>query len=854
MNIGPFTDYLAAARESAHSLGALAATQSGRPVAALLPQLLSLCETIDALQSTGQDLCRATDDLRARQAKIDAERQRYRSLFEFAPDGYLITDARGIIQEANWAAGILLNEPEDALVQRDLAAFIVPGETAAFDAEMRRLDSVDGVREWETRLQPRDYAPFDASVAVLPDRDHTGHVTGLRWMVRDITARRRAAEQMQSLMASLEQRVQERTVELKAANLDLEKQVAERKRTEASLHATNGILMALVQSSPLAIIVRDCNGCVQTWSPAAERLYGWPAEAVIGCLPPYILSQHAADAAAPPEPLSESCSDAAEERHVRRDGSFIDVSAWSGPLRDAHGQVIGSMHVYTDVSERKRAQAQITYQAHLLNNVHDAVIATDADQRLTAWNRAAETMYGWRADEVLGRSAAEIVRPLPANDDDSARPNGVKASGRGSQEVVHHRRDGTPVHIGETVMTLRSADGAVTGYVSVIRDITERKLAEAALRDSQARLSAVINSAMDGIITADEDLNIVLFNAAAETMFGSPAAAVIGQPLIQFIPAGLAMALRPHQRAFEASGAASRTTGPHSALTGRRANGEEFPFEASVSNTVANGHSFFTIILRDITDRVRDEAEIRTLNASLERRVAERTAQLEAKNRELETFTYSVSHDLKAPLRGIDGFTRLLLDEHGQGLNLDGRNILGSIRRAVQHMNQLIDALLSYSRLEQQRVTAGPVDLLAVVDMVVDERMPELTQRGIHITIDVACAVVVADADGLAQAIRNLLDNAIKFTHLVPAPSIEIRGVEHGGLCRLSVRDNGIGFDMRFHDRIFGIFQRLHRAEDVPGTGIGLAIVQKAMRRMNGRVWAESTVGQGACFYLEIPR
>jgi signal transduction histidine kinase len=169
-------------------------------------------------------------------------------------------------------------------------------------------------------------------------------------------------------------------------------------------------------------------------------------------------------------------------------------------------------------------------------------------------------------------------------------------------------------------------------------------------------------------------------------------------------------------------------------------------------------------------------------------------------------------------------------------------------------MNQLIDDLLAYSRLERRSLVSRQVDLPALVDELVAERRDDWQRRGVDLTVDVPCRTVSADREGLAVALRNLLDNALKFTQDRSDPRIEISGHEARDACILWVRDNGIGFDMQYAERIFGLFQRLHRAEVIDGTGIGLAIVHKAMERMRGRAWAESAPGQGACFYLEIPR
>jgi signal transduction histidine kinase len=258
-------------------------------------------------------------------------------------------------------------------------------------------------------------------------------------------------------------------------------------------------------------------------------------------------------------------------------------------------------------------------------------------------------------------------------------------------------------------------------------------------------------------------------------------------------------------------------------------------------------------IIEEVSDRVRAEAEIQALNTTLEQRVAERTASLEAALGELESFTNTVAHDLKAPLRGIDGYSRLLREEVADRLTGDDRDLLDRIIGNAEQMQRLIDDLLAYARLERRAPRLRAVDLTPAVAAVRQQLQGEIDRCGAEITLTLPPLMVHADADDLTMVLQQLLDNALKFSCAATPPRIEIGGRTEAQRGILWIRDNGIGFDPRYHDRIFGIFERLERAEAYPGTGIGLALVHKALQRMDGRVWAESAPGAGAVFYVELP-
>ena len=385
----------------------------------------------------------------------------------------------------------------------------------------------------------------------------------------------------------------------------------------------------------------------------------------------------------------------------------------------------------------------------------------------------------------------------------------------------------------------------------LFRTDTERRRAEESQRATEERFRAVAETANDAIVSWDSCGNISYFNKAAERTFGYPAADVLGKPLTVLMPERFHDAHRQGLARFLSTGEA-HVIGKTVALTGKRTDGSEFPLELSLATWKAPEGLFFTGMVRDVTERKRTEGieQIKTLERH-RAELARSNVELTAANRELEAFTYSVSHDLRAPLRHVDGFSKILLEEFAPQLDSNAQHCLQRIQEGVRQMGVLVDDLLNLGRVGRQTLSRQPTALKSLVLEVLAELKSEAAGREIEWGIG-DLPVVECDPSLMKLVFANLLSNAIKFTRLQRQAVIQVGQMTAEGQPVIFVRDNGIGFNMRYAHKLFGIFQRLHRQEDFEGTGVGLANVQRIIHKHGGRVWAEAEPYKGATFLFTL--
>jgi PAS domain S-box-containing protein len=391
-------------------------------------------------------------------------------------------------------------------------------------------------------------------------------------------------------------------------------------------------------------------------------------------------------------------------------------------------------------------------------------------------------------------------------------------------------------------------------FITAIREPYERLAAtELALRESETFANRIIETAPDAILIADERGRIVRVNDYAEQLFGYAKDALIGKPVETLLPERLRLDHARHRSIYMGNpvvrpmvrGLAGRE------VTGRRLDGSEFPVEAGLGPVQAGEGDNVIVVLRDITLRKQAEQALSRLNAELEQRVESRTAELQRANRELETFSYSVAHDLRSPLRAIIGFSSLLQEDAQPAQPGESRDLLARIEHSAQRMATQIDALLALSRVSRTAINPQTVDLTAVAKKVVCDLRQIEPERAVEVLIEEGL-VCQADPALIHSVMQNLVGNAWKYTGRAAAPSIRIGRQAKDGRELFFVADNGAGFDMQYANRLFEPFQRLHTQEEFTGIGVGLATVRRIIERHGGEIHAHAQLGAGACFYFSL--
>jgi PAS domain S-box-containing protein len=531
-----------------------------------------------------------------------------------------------------------------------------------------------------------------------------------------------------------------------------------------------------------------------------------------------------------------------EIKNRAKDGTFYWVDTTIVPFLNEEGKPRQYVAIRTDITERKIAEEASAQLAAIVNSSNDAIIGKDLDSIVTSWNAGAEKVFGYSAKEMIGQP---ITRLIPAD----RQQEEMQIIGRIRKgETVEHfdtvrlTKEGRLIDIAVTVSPIRDKMGKIVGASKVARDISERKQAEQARQLTEARYRALFDYAPDGIVIADPESTYLDANPSICRMLGYTRDELVGLHASKIVAqveiAKIGVALNDIKT----------KSSHHREWQFRRK--DNSIFAAEVHATAMPDGNLMGMI-SDITERKKAEEEIQKLNTTLEQRVAERTAELEAANKELEAFSYSVSHDLRSPLRAVDGFSQAVLEDYGPQLPEEGQRYLRTIREGAQRMGVLIDDLLAFSRLSRSPLNKQKVNTTEQVRHVLKGLAAQSEGRKIDVRLDDLPACEGSPAM-LEHVWSNLLSNAFKYTRQREKAVVEIGGKTEQGENVYFVRDNGAGFDMKYAHKLFGVFQRLHRAEEFEGTGVGLAIVQRIIHRHGGRIWADAAVDRGATFYFTL--
>jgi PAS domain S-box-containing protein len=493
-----------------------------------------------------------------------------------------------------------------------------------------------------------------------------------------------------------------------------------------------------------------------------------------------------------------------------------------------------------------------------LRSIGDAVIVTDGESRVRFLNMEAENLTGWRMSEARGKPLLEVFKIV---NEHTRKPLGNPAL-----EALHLKRtvilsghtllltkDGREMPVDDSVAPIRDVSGRMAGTVIVFRDITEKRNAER----TSARLASIVENSEDAIIAKDLHGIVTNWNKAAERIFGYTAEEITGKSVRVLIPEDRQA---EEDQLLKALGRGERLEKLETVR--RTKDGREIDVLSSSSPIKdAEGNVIgASTIAHDISREKTMEAELTMAHAELEEyarkleeTVAERTAHLQATIAELEGVSYSLSHDMRAPLRTVQSFSQIVLVEAGDKLGATEKNLLEKIISAAARLDRLIQDVLTYSRVSREKIELKTLDVEKLIKQIVDER-PDLQMPKAEVDIQGPLPTVRGHEAYLSQCITNLLDNAVKFVPRDRHPEVCVRSEVHNGHVKLWFEDNGIGIPQESQQRIFGLFERLHAQTDYPGTGIGLTIVRKAVERMGGKIGVESEPDHGSRFWLQLKK
>jgi len=809
--------------------------------------------------------------------RAEGTRAQLAAIVESTNDAIIGKTVDGIITSWNRGAEKIYGYTADEIVGKPITALAPPSRHAEIHEFLGKIRNGETVANYESERIRKDGTLIHVALTLSPISDASGRITGISTIARDIT---------------------------------------ERKHMEEELRQASIYNRSLIEASLDPLVTISAEGKITDVNQATERATGRGRSELIGTdFSDYFTEPDKARVGYQQVFRNGFVTDyLLALRH--RDGHVAEVLYNASVYRNEAGEVLGVFAAARDVTERNKAErelAELSLRNRLiLDSSGEGIYGLDVDGRCTFANPAAAKLFGFSVEELVGQHSHAMFHhtkadgsPYPA--EECPMQAGYKQGllNRGIDLYWRKDRSSFPV---EFVSTPIVEAGEITGAVVMFNDITERKLAEESLLRLNRELRAISNCNETLMRVEDEQAlldricHIVCDDAGYRMAWVGYPEHDEARTIRPIAWAGVeegyieqaSLTWRDTERGQGPTGTAIRTgesvsvqdfsSDPQAALwrdaalqRGYRScislplkdeNANTFgifniysalpntftPDEIRLLEELAGDMAFGINVLRARIERQRAEAEVRRLNQELEQRVTDRTAELETANKELEAFSYSVSHDLRAPLRAIDGFSRILLEDYVDKLDDEGRRLLNVVRDNTSRMAQLIDDILKFSRTGRAEMTVAEIDMEKLArDVFAELQKPWVDSTKLQIEID-RLPGAFGDSALIRQVFVNLLSNAIKFSRNRDPARIKVGFSIEGDEAVYYVKDNGAGFDMQFADKLFGVFQRLHAVTEFEGTGIGLAIVKRIITRHGGRVWAEGKVNEGATIYFSLPR
>jgi PAS domain S-box-containing protein len=748
-------------------------------------------------------------------------------------DAIIGKDLDGLVTSWNRSAELMFGYTADEIIGRSIFLIIPPDRIDEETSIIRRIRSGEKIQHFETKRLCKDGTIVSVSISVSPIRDDHGRLVGISKIARDCSER------------DERERLHVINDELRAA--------------EQALRASEARFRILLNTLPQKIFLKDRESNFIFGNENFAKDFRIAPDEIAGRIyetfPKELADKYRAD----DQDVMESGRSLDLEEHYVVDGVETAVQTVKVPMRDENGEVTGLLGIYWDITERKQNEVRLRESEQLFHTLADSIPQIvwigNPDGLVTYFNQQWVDYTGLTLHESYGRG---WDTPFHPDDKQPVWDAWNHATQTGETYRIESRLRDADGRYGWFLMKgtpLRDATGQIVKWFGTCTDITEFKRTQETLRKANVYNRSLIEASLDPLVTIAPDGKISDVNDATEKAIGLPREILIGTDFCYYFT-DREKANGGYRQVFDAGQTRDYE------LELRCKDGTTMPvlYNASVYHNETGEIAGIFAAARDVTARKRAERQLRDYQETLEETVKPRTSQLtetneqlEAANKELEGFSYSVSHDLRTPLRAIDGFSRMLMNEHASELGQETLRLLNVIRVNTRKMSCLIDDILAFARVGRAELKRVEVDMEEMARMTYKELESTIAGRSIEFKVGVLPKALV-DVSMIKQVFVNLLDNAIKYSAPKTKALIKVEGHIENDEAVYVISDNGVGFDMKYVGKLFGVFQRLHGPAEFSGTGIGLSVVKRIITRHGGRVWADGKLDQGASFTFTLSR